>query len=295
MDASVLQEKLRNVLVDDIKQSVFRVRKDVEQRLRESLAETSHPLARLNLQAIIKNLELAKRKQIPLCQDTGVPTFFLEVGSRFPFSLDYKDILETVVRRVTKSAPLRPNAVVPFTNANSGDNTGQGWPIISTNFVSKSEKLRIRFLMKGGGSENCSGLFMFSPTITIPGICEKLADWVIAAKGKPCPPVILGIGIGGDASTCLKLAKESLFQSINQDSEPDIPALAQIKRDVVQRVNEYGSGPMGLGGSPTCIGATITWAMRHPASFPVGLVVQCHAHRGGEVVVHENGEVEVIE
>ncbi|OLS13590.1 MAG: fumarate hydratase class I aerobic [Promethearchaeota archaeon CR_4] len=134
---------------------------------------------------------------------------------------------------------------------------------------------------------------MFSPTITIPEICEKIADWVVATKGKPCPPVILGIGIGGDASTCLKLAKESLFQPLTQ--EPDLPALAQIKQDVVHRVNQSGSGPMGLGGTPTCLGATIAWAMRHPASFPIGLVVQCHAHRGGEVVVHETGEVEVLE
>ncbi len=289
MDASRLADTLLNTLVDALTQSVFQVRPDVDARLRQTVDQTSHPLAHLNLQAIVTNLDIAKRKQVPLCQDTGIPTFFLEIGSKFPFSLDYQTLLETVVRKVTISAPLRPNAVIPFTNKNSGDNTGHGWPIIYTTFLSNSNLLRIRFLMKGGGSENCSALFMFSPTITVDAICENLAKWVIDTRGKPCPPVILGIGIGGDASTCLKLAKESLFRPL--DEEPDLPALAEIKREVVKRVNERGLGPMGLGGSPTCLGATIRWAMRHPASFPVGLVVQCHAHRGGEVVVKENGEM----
>jgi fumarate hydratase subunit alpha len=292
MDASNLQEKLIKALEESMRDSVSHVRKDIEQSLQEALNKSSHPLARLNLQAIIKNLEIAKQRKIPLCQDTGVPTFFLELGSEFPFSLDYKGIIETAIRNVTVNAPLRPNAVVPFTNANSGDNTGHGWPIIHAEFKSKSDQLRIRFLMKGGGSENCSALFMFSPTVTVSTICDKLAKWVIDARGKPCPPLILGIGVGGDASTCLQLAKESLFQPINQ--EPDLPALAEIKRGVVKRVNDQGFGPMGLGGSPTCLGATIAWAMRHPASFPVGLVVQCHAHRGGEILVNENGEVEII-
>ncbi len=291
MDARRLEDKLLDALVEAITRSVSQVRTDVDAQLRQSANQTTHKLARINLQAITANLDLAKRKKVPLCQDTGVPTFFLEIGTKFPFSLDYTSILETATRKATTSAPLRPNAVIPFTNENSGDNTGHGWPITYASYHSNSRILRVRFLMKGGGSENCSALFMCSPTITIDAICEKLAKWVIDTRGKPCPPVILGIGIGGDASTCLKLAKESLFQPLNQ--EPDLPALAEIKREVVKRVNERGLGPMGLGGSPTCLGATIAWAMRHPASFPVGLVVQCHAHRGGEVVVDENGEVNI--
>ncbi len=292
MDMSNLREKLVKALEDSLRESVFQIRKDVENRLQEALNESSHPLARLNLKAINTNLDIAKRKKVPLCQDTGIPTFFLEIGSNFPFSLDYPTILETAIRKVTTSALLRPNAVIPFTNSNSGDNTGHGWPITYATFQSNSSDLRIRFLMKGGGSENCSALFMLSPSITVDAICEKLAKWVIDVRGKPCPPVILGIGIGGDASTCLKLAKESLFQPLDQ--VPGLPALVEIKREVVKRVNELGCGPMGLGGSPTCLGATIAWAMRHPASFPVGLVVQCHAHRGGEVTVNAKGEVVVL-
>ncbi len=291
MDASRLEDTLLNALVEAITQSVVQVRPDVDALLRQTVDQTAPLSAHLNIQAIVANLDIAKRKQVPLCQDTGIPTFFLEIGSKFPFSLDYTTLLETAVRKVTISAPLRPNAVTPFLNKNSGDNTGQEWPITHVTFLSNSNLLRIRFLMKGGGSENCSALFMFSPTITVDAICKKLANWVIDTRGKPCPPVILGIGIGGDAPTCLKLAKESLFQPL--DEEPDLPALAEIKREVVRLVNERGYGPMGLGGSPTCLGATIRWAMRHPASFPVGLVVQCHAHRGGEVVVNENGEVKI--
>jgi fumarate hydratase subunit alpha len=247
-------------------------------------------IAKIQLEAILKNIDLAKKTKRPMCQDTGIQTFFVTVGTDFPKILDLKKLIVDAVKTATIQIPIRPNTVDPLTGLNHKDNIGNYIPYITWDFTNGSD-VSITAFPKGGGSENMSKLGMLKPGVGIDGVKNFIVDEVIKAGGNPCPPTIVGVGIGGGADLALKLGKKSLLRPVGIRSRDK--KIAEIENELIKRINKSNIGPMGLGGKTTVLDVHIEMAHRHPASLPVGIVVQCWANRRAHMIIHKDGNWEV--
>ena len=289
IDVKSLKIKIKQALVDTIKRATTIIPKEVIASLEVALENEESELAREQLNLMLKNFEYGAEKGIPVCQDTGVLNFFIELGSEFPLISNYKQIIEDAIAEATESIPLRGNSVDPLSNENPENNLGLKVPPIYLDIIDESSMLKIIVLPKGGGAENISKLFMLNPSAGLTDLQEKIINTIKEAGGMPCPPIILGIGIGGDATHCMKLAKEALLRPLNQrHSRTDV---ADLELEIMEKINDLDIGVMGLGGKSTCLDVHIEIAMRHPASFPVGLIVQCYSHRWAQFEINEEGEL----
>jgi fumarate hydratase subunit alpha len=281
-------ETLEKVAFNLIKKTVVFLPSDIKNALLNAFANESNEVARLQLKTILDNVELAEKARSPMCQDTGTIIFFVRAGGNSKYIPYLEEAVTNAVRRATSKIPLRPNAVNPFTQRNSGDNTGRLIPQIHWEII-HGEKIEISVLAKGGGSENVSTLGMINPAEGVKGIVKFALDAVVNAGPKPCPPTILGIGIGGGADMALILAKKALLRPLN---EPHIdPQIRDLEEEILRAANMTGIGPMGLGGKTTALGVRIDYAYRHPASFPIAVVFSCWALRRASASVFENGKV----
>jgi fumarate hydratase subunit alpha len=226
-----------------------------------------------------------------MCQDTGIQTFFVDVGINFPYIANLNQWITEAVQKATKEIPLRPNTVDPFSGKNHGDNTGDFIPYITWNF-SKGDTVTITSFPKGGGSENMSKLGMLKPGVGIEGVKSFVIEEILNAAGNPCPPTVVGIGIGGGADLAMKLGKKALLRPVGKRHEHK--RIADIEIELMKRINESGIGPMGLGGKTTVLDVHIEKAHRHPASLPVGIVVQCWADRRAQMTIHSDTSWEVL-
>jgi fumarate hydratase subunit alpha len=204
-----------------------------------------------------------------MCQDTGVPIIFVELGRELCLDFDLKDAISEGVERATKEVPLRPNAVHPLTRKNPGNNIGLHIPQINIDLV-EGDSIKITVMPKGAGSENVSMLKMFLPS-QIDKIPKFVVEVVKNAMGKPCPPIFLGIGIGSTFDGCAKLAKKALLR--------DVRIMDEFEQEITDTANKLGIGPMGLGGSTTVLGTFVEIGYCHTASLPVAVNVQCWANR----------------
>ena len=243
-------------------------------------------VAKTQIETILKNVDLAKKSGRPMCQDTGIQTFFVSVGIDFPHINKLKEWITNGVKKATKEIPLRPNTVDPFSGKNQGDNTGDQIPYITWDFVNGSD-VKIISLPKGGGSENMSKLGMLKPGVGIEGVKDFVVNEMIKAAGNPCPPTVVGVGIGGGADLSLKLGKKALLRPVGVRHEDK--TIAAIEKELIERINKNGMGPMGLGGKTTVLDVHVEKAHRHPASLPVGIAVQCWADRRAEMIIHSDG------
>jgi fumarate hydratase subunit alpha len=280
---------LEDIIVNLLRVAVTDLPSDVSESLEKALRKERNPTAKSQLQAILENIRLARQRSIPMCQDTGIQIFYVSVGSNFPLLNRIPEILTNAVRKGTQSIPLRPNTVNPILHKNPGDNTGLNIPWINWKITDGSD-LHITAFPKGGGSENVCKLGMLTPGQGLNGMKRFVIDSMIEAGAKPCPPTIVGIGLGGGADICMKLAKEQLLRPIgHRHSDPQV---AKIEEELKEALNRTGIGPMGLGGDTTVLDVHIGVAMRHPASFPVGLAVQCWAARRASATITKDGTVE---
>jgi fumarate hydratase subunit alpha len=246
--------------------------------------------AKLQLEVMLENVKLAKRKRCPLCQDTGILTFFVRAGTGFPAIGTLKETIERAVVQATKEIPLRPNTVDPMTSVNHGDNLGHFLPHIVWDFE-EGDQVHIMALPKGSGSENMSALGMLSPGVGLEGVKRFVLDCVKKAGGRPCPPIVVGVGIGGDADLVMNLGKRALLQPVGV-RHPDI-LVSTLEMQLLEMINKTGIGPMGLGGKTTALDVHVEVAHRHPASLPVGVVIQCWADRRASMTIHRDGSWEV--
>ena len=247
-------------------------------------------VAKTQIETILKNVDLAKKSKRPMCQDTGIQTFFVSVGIDFAHINKLKEWITNGVKKATKEIPLRPNTMDPLSGKNQGDNTGNQIPYITWDFVD-GDDVRILSLPKGGGSENMSKLGMLKPGVGIEGVKDFVVEEMIKAAGQPCPPTVVGVGIGGGADLSLKLGKKSLLRPVGVRHKDK--TIAAIEEELIERINKSGVGPMGLGGKTTVLDVHVETAHRHPASLPVGIAVQCWADRRAEMIIHSDGTWEV--
>jgi len=284
-------KSVENVAFNILKQAVIYLPEDVKQALKKAYAEETSETGKTQLKAILDNIELAEKYQAPVCQDTGTIIFYIKAGAKAKNLDRIEEALINATRKATKEVPLRPNAVDPFSQKNSGDNTGRLIPYINWEIV-PGDSLELTVMTKGGGSENVCVTGMLVPGEGINGLKKFVVDTVIKAGAKPCPPNILGVAIGGGADISMKLAKKSLLKPLNgPNSNPEI---AKLEREIFEAVNMTGIGPMGLGGKTTVLGVHVDYAFRHPASFPAAVAFNCWAARRASARISADGTVEYL-
>ncbi len=264
-----------NSTVEVLRRAHTELPEDVVKAIKNAYEREENEIARKNLETILKNVEAAKKLGVPMCQDTGIPVFFVEMGRELKLEFDLYEAIREGVRRATSEIPLRPNAVHPITRENSGDNTGMHVPQVNLEIV-EGDELRIAVMPKGAGSENVSTLKMMLPT-EVGRIKDFVVDTVLKAGGKPCPPIFIGLGIGGTFDGAAKLAKKALLRNVLEMNEFEL--------ELLEAVNELGIGPMGLGGKTTALAVLVEMGHCHTASLPVAINIQCWANRKAEVVL----------
>ena len=282
---------VEDVAFNILKQAVIYLPEDVKQALKKAYAEETSETGKTQLKAILDNIELAEKYQAPVCQDTGTIIFYVKAGSKARDLDKIEEALTNATRRATKEVPLRPNAVDPFSQKNSGDNTGRSIPYINWEMTS-GNSVELTVMTKGGGSENVCVTGMLVPGEGIKGLKKFVIDAVIKAGAQPCPPTILGIAIGGGTDISIKLAKKTLLRPVN---EPNSDAeIAKLEKEIFEAANMTGIGPMGLGGKTTVLGVHIDYAFRHPASFPAAVAFNCWASRRASARISADGSVEYL-
>jgi len=291
LNYSELKSRLKDALVKQLKVAETILPDDVRRALEKAMDREENPMAKTILEAILKNIELAQKTGKPMCQDTGVIIYYLEIGKDFPLILELNDILKEAAIEATKKIPLRPNTINPWTHENPGDNTGRYIPWINLDLVDGDEAI-IHVLPKGGGSEYTCKLWSLSPGLGIKGVKEAVIRTIYEAGGKPCPPIIVGVGIGGGADISMKLAKKAILKPVGERNED--PRIAEVEEELVKKANELGIGPMGVGGSTTVLDIHIDWAHRHPANLHVGIVTQCWAARRATIKVDSSGDIKFL-
>lgn len=262
-------EMIVEKLVEKIKEAHTNLPDDVKSALKIAYKKENNPVARLMLGSILKNIDEAEKRGVPMCQDTGIPIFFVEIGKERSMEFDVVETIKRAVREATEKIPLRPNVVHPTTRENTGNNIGVGIPEIKWDVV-EGDVLKITYFPKGAGSENVSRACILKPS-DVDGVKNFVLKSVYEAQGLPCPPVIVGVGVGGSFDGCALLAKKALLKPIDCMSDCEI--------ELLDSINSLGIGPMGLGGDTTAIGVKIMWSHCHTASLPVAVNLGCWANR----------------
>jgi fumarate hydratase subunit alpha len=282
---------VENVAFNILKQAVIYLPDDVKQALTKAYAEETSDTGKTQLKAILDNVELAEKYQAPICQDTGTIIFYVKAGAKAKDLDKIEEALINATRKATKEVPLRPNSVDPFTQKNSGDNTGRYIPFLHWEIV-PGDSLELTVMTKGGGSENVCVTGMLVPGEGINGLKKFVVDAVIKAGAKPCPPNILGIAIGGGTDIAITLAKKVLLKPLHEANEN--PEIAKLEKEIFEAANMTGIGPMGLGGKTTVLGVHVDYAFRHPASFPAAVAFNCWAARRASARINTDGTVEYL-
>jgi len=278
-------KKIEKGIVELIRKAEIELPEDVVTSLKKAY-EIEEGIGKIQIKNILENIDIARKTNRPMCQDTGVQTFFVKIGKDFKDPGFLKDSITRAVITATKQIPLRPNTIEPFTHVNYKDNVGDFIPAITWDFTD-GDTVEIFAIPKGGGSENMSKLVMLKPGEGIKGVKDFIVKEMISAGGNPCPPTVVGIGIGGGADLAMKLGKQALLRPIGT-SHPN-KKIADIESFIKKEINKTGIGPMGLGGKTTVLDVHIEKAPRHPASLPVGLVVQCWADRRARMIISNDG------
>jgi len=246
--------------------------------------------ARRRLDVMVKAIDVSDKTGIIVCQDTGICVFFVKMGTNFPVNgARLIDALREGVAVATKRHNLRSSIVHPITRKNRQDNTGKGIPDVHIDFVDDGDELEILLVPKGSGSENMSYLKMLSPVDGLSGVKRFVLDSVIDAGPRPCPPTIVGVGIGGTGDLCAALAKRAILRPVGEPHpEPDIAAL---EAQILDAINETGIGPQGLGGKTTSFAVHVEYAATHISMNPVAVNIQCWRGERARATISQDGGI----
>lgn len=259
----------------------YELGEDMLEKFQEALRTEKSPLGCEVFERLIENATIAREERVPMCQDTGMTVIFVEMGQEVLVTGgSLTDALNEGVRRGYTKGYLRKSMVKdPFERVNTGDNT----PAIIHYELVPGDELKITVAPKGAGSENMGALKMCKPSEGLEGVIRFVVDTVERAGGNPCPPIIVGVGVGGTMEKATYLAKKSLLRKAGEPN-PD-ERLAAIEKEILTRVNQLGIGPQGFGGTNTALGVHLEVYPTHIASLPVAVNIQCHAARHKEIVL----------
>jgi fumarate hydratase subunit alpha len=279
---------MREIHVEEIRDNVaqmcvdaaYNVSDDVLTAFDRALETETAPAAKEILSLLKENARIAREEHIPVCQDTGIAIFFVEIGQDLRIKNGFiVDAINEGVRKGYREGYLRKSVVDPITRKNTGDNT----PAIIYSELVPGEKLKISFMPKGAGSENMSVIRMLRPTEGVEGIRNFVLECVEKAGANPCPPVVIGVGIGGDFEKAALLAKKALLRPVGSPNAK--LELASLEEMLLKAVNKTGIGPEGLGGKVTAMAVHIESFPCHIASLPVAVNINCHAARHKTIIL----------
>lgn len=236
-------------------------------------------LARSVLDLFLINADIASREKIPVCQDTGVAVVFVELGQEIHVQGDMMEAIQQGIREGYQQGYLRKSVCDPVSRINTGTNTPA---VIHVELVA-GDQLKITVLPKGCGSENMSGLVMLPPSAGIAGMVDFVVEQVVNAGPNPCPPLLVGVGMGGTFEKAAFLAKKSLLRPLGEPSRRR--DIADLEQEILTKINEQGMGVQGLGGNNTALAVHVESFPSHIASLPVAVNIQCHAHRYKEIIL----------
>lgn len=276
--AATLYKKALTDLPPDVRGAIGRAREK----------ETGGALRRLDV--MMQAVDTSDRTGIIVCQDTGICVYFVRLGTGF--MVNGARLIESLregVARATRRHDLRSSIVHPLTRVNRQDNTGAGIPDVHVEFVDGSDELEILLVPKGSGSENMSFLTMLSPADGVAGVKRFIVDSVVKAGPRPCPPTIVGVGLGGTADLCAALAKRAILRPVG-DPHPE-PEIAALEKELLDALNETGIGPQGLGGATTAFAVHIEYAATHISMNPVAVNIQCWRGERARATVSADGAV----
>lgn len=247
---------------------------DVAQALVKSREEETWPTAENILGSLLDNIDLAGEKNLPVCQDTGMACVFVELGQDVHIEGNFEEAINEGVRRGYGDAFLRKSVVSdPILRGNTNDNT----PAVISLHLVPGDKMKITVMPKGFGSENMSALKMLKPSDGVEGVKRFVIDTVVNAGANPCPPIVVGVGIGGTFDKAAYLAKKALLRRLDEHNEKDY--YAQLEKELLEEINKLGIGPQGFGGKTTALGLAIETMPTHVAGLPVAVNISCHATR----------------
>ena len=277
MDSAEITKAVKNLCIE----SNCVLNRDIYDAIKNSVESEASEIGKDILEKLVKNADIAKEKMKPICQDTGMAVIFLEIGQEvFIKNGNLTDAINEGVRQGYEEGFLRKSVVGdPLLRVNTGDNTPA---VIHYNIVS-GDKVKITVAPKGFGSENMSKIYMLKPSQGVDGVKDAVLNTVKLAGPNPCPPMVVGVGIGGNFEMCAYLAKKALLRPINTSSE--IPYVRELEEELLEKVNKLGIGPQGLGGKTTVLGLNIETFATHIAGLPVAVNISCHVTRHQEIIL----------
>jgi len=270
LEVTTLITKIEQMCID----ANYNVDRTLLNTLKKSKELETSELGSNILQQIIKNDEIASQNAVPMCQDTGIVVVFVEVGTELQLIGNLEEAIHEGIRRGYEKGYLRKSVVShPLNRVNTKDNT----PAVIHYKLVPGNQLKITIAPKGAGSENTSAVRMLKPSDGYNGVKKMVLDTVLNAGGNPCPPIIVGVGIGGNFEKCAILSKEALMRPLDDMASDEIAA--KLERELLQEINELNIGPMGFGGITTALAVKVNTYPCHIASLPVAVNIQCHASR----------------
>jgi fumarate hydratase subunit alpha len=277
INAESVTEAVRKLCMD----ANYYLGEDVVAALETAQGKEESPLGKEIINQILENAKIARTEKMPLCQDTGLSAFFVELGQEVHIEGgNFEEAIQEGVRQGYRDGYLRKSIVEdPLRRKNTGDNT----PAVISIHIVPGDRVKITILPKGGGSENMSAVKMLKPSDGEEGVKSFVVDTVKKAGGNPCPPIIVGVGIGGTFDKCAHLAKKALLRKVGS-VHPD-PYYAAMEKELLEKVNNTGIGPQGLGGRITALAVHIEAHPCHIASLPAAVNTQCHSARHKEIVI----------
>ncbi|MDO8539289.1 MAG: fumarate hydratase [Opitutaceae bacterium] len=283
----LIENACRDLYIKSLKE----IPPDVVEAIRRAAATETLEVAKRIFSHYLQSIDLGREQKMIVCQDTGIPIYWVKIGGNL--RLDGAKLDDAIVRgteRATREHPLRSSIVSPLRRENRQTNCGERIPIIHYEFQRDSDVLDILFMPKGSGSENMSFMKMLVPADGVNGIKRFVLEMVVGAGPKPCPPTIVGIGIGGSSDLCMTLAKKATTRPLgsrNSDSE-----MAALELELLDAINQTGIGPQGLGGNTTALAVHIESAWTHITCNPVAVNMQCWRAERRRARIHADGRVE---
>ncbi len=288
------KERLLDGIVELLKRASIRLPQSVKDELQNALRAEENEITRHQLETILENISIAESRSVPVCQDTGVPIYFIRMGRNWPAANEMLEAIKEGTAKATKLIPLRENVIHPLTKKNSGDNTGWRMPFIYYD-MTQEDFTEIRVLLKGFGSEAKTSLAYVPTSEDVKkGTVKFVLDCARKGFGEPCPPYIIGVGMGGTSDIAALLAKKAFLRLPLRTKNADVQA-ADLEETLFRAVNATGIGAMGMGGKKTALAVHVEICGTHSAAVPVVVAIQCWADRQAALRIRQDGTIEFVE
>lgn len=284
---------MKRAIKDVWVRSLTEIQPDVLEALENALEKETSPRGKQYLDILIQNAKQAGKLHMVMCQDTGVPTFFVKTPLLFPYHDSIRDAFDEALRELTAGEfPMRPMVVHPITRKDRGDNTALNVPLIHAELDNSIDYMEIKAMPKGAGCGTWSTLQIFPPSVGMEGVKKFVVDSVLRASSNPCPPIIIGVGIGGPLEEVARLATEATARPINIRNAD--PMVAEPEKELLDALNMSQIGPMGMGGDTTALAVNIECSGTHRPWMPVAVNINCWPGRKATCRIYTDGRVEQI-